>query len=984
MIERQIFLAALDIPDLAARAAYLDAVCGDNLALRAGVDALLRSNESAGSFLMHPAARPLGPKLAETQQIGDEEAAEDRANLEQALTFLTPPGRSDSLGRIGHYEVLEILGRGGFGIVFRAYDEMLQRIVAVKVLSPQLATTSPARKRFLREARTSAQVRHENVVQVYEVGDQPLPYLVMELVPGESLQQLLDRVGPLDVLEVLQIGRQIAEGLSAAHATDLIHRDIKPGNVLLEGGHQKIKITDFGLARAADDASITQSGIVAGTPMYMAPEQAKGDRIDQRADLFSLGSVLYQMVAGRPPFRANSTVAVLKRVAEDTARPIREITPETPQWLCDIIAKLHAKSPDDRFQSAREVADLLAYCEQLCHRCDNRHCECHDTANLLAECTAQPDVDLKLKDFSRVPSSNCHAASHSGRRRWIVTAALLLPMIALAVLEATGVTHLLQGQQAKPSPFPPDRGLHAKARTPWNGWPAEAPPPAIAPFDAAQARAHQEAWAKYLGVPVEYTNSIGMTFRLIPPGEFTMGGTPEDILAALQHIDENEAVLRGHILGQGPQHAVRLTQPFYLGTHEVTQAEYELVTGANPSSFAPTGSSKEKVVNIDTTRFPVENVNWDEAAVFCAKLSQKEKLEPYYSLSGDSVQPMAGTGYRMPTEAEWEFACRAGTTTRYWSGDTEEDLDRCEWVATNSGGRTHQVGELPANPLGLYDVLGNLGEWVNDTMDPKDYEQWKDKVAINPVNSGPDWARCLRGGSYECLAIHATAALRSGNVRPYGSYNIGFRLALSVEGVKRMVLGQRPDAAPAPAVAPSTDTDSQRIDELPAAEPVGAVRKELRRRNPGSDGALIPTLGENAVLALKFSTDHVTEISSVHALSRLRRLEAQGSSPTAPGTLVDLATLKRMALCGLSVRNNQVADLTPLQGIPLETLSAQGNRVTELSPIKSLPIKKLQCDLQTDRTAAFLRSPRTLKPINDQPVAAFWAAFDASVTTPNR
>src|SRR5882757_2162442 len=226
-----------------------------------------------------------------------------------------------------------------------------------------LATTSPARKRFLREARASAQVRHENVVQVYEVGEQPLPYLVMEFIPGETLQQRLDRVGPVEPAEVVRIGRQIAEGLTAAHTNDLIHRDIKPGNVLLEGGTQRVKITDFGLARAADDASISQSGIIAGTPMYMAPEQAKGETLDQRADLFSLGSVLYQMVAGRPPFRANGTLAVLKRVAEDTPRPIREVIPETPQWLCDIISKLHAKNPDERYQSAREVADILADCE---------------------------------------------------------------------------------------------------------------------------------------------------------------------------------------------------------------------------------------------------------------------------------------------------------------------------------------------------------------------------------------------------------------------------------------------------------------------------------------------------------------------------------------------------------------------------------------------------------------------------------------------
>ena len=158
---------------------------------------------------------------------------------------------------------------------------------------------------------------------------------------------------------MLRIGHQIAEGLAAAHDQGLIHRDIKPGNILLEDGVERVKITDFGLARAADDASLTQSGVIAGTPMYMAPEQALGGSIDQRADLFSLGSVLYVMCTGRPPFRASTTLAVLKRVAEDTPRPIREVIPEVPEWLCTIIAHLHAKDPAERTASAREVADLL-------------------------------------------------------------------------------------------------------------------------------------------------------------------------------------------------------------------------------------------------------------------------------------------------------------------------------------------------------------------------------------------------------------------------------------------------------------------------------------------------------------------------------------------------------------------------------------------------------------------------------------------------
>ena len=332
MTEEQAFQAALDLPDEAARAAYLDKTCGEDAAFRRQVEALLAAHFKSGEFLDVPAAEqgqadsrhdntvahegdapsPRRPSekggKADDNTVAHEgdavPAARDREDEGDELPFLTPSSRPDSLGRLGHYEMLQVLGKGGFGIVFRAFDETLQRVVAVKVMAPQIATLSPARKRFLREARSSAQVRHENVVQVYEVGEQPLPYLAMEFIPGETLQQKLDRSGPLEVSEVLRIGRQIAEGLAAAHACDLIHRDIKPGNILLEGGSQKAKITDFGLARAADDASISQSGIIAGTPMFMAPEQALGRKIDQRADLFSLGSVLYQMASGRPPFRA--------------------------------------------------------------------------------------------------------------------------------------------------------------------------------------------------------------------------------------------------------------------------------------------------------------------------------------------------------------------------------------------------------------------------------------------------------------------------------------------------------------------------------------------------------------------------------------------------------------------------------------------------------------------------------------------------------
>ncbi len=214
-----------------------------------------------------------------------------------------------------------------------------------------------------REAKAAAAVLHPNVIAIHSVSnDEALPYLVMSYLRGTSLQKRLDEEGPLTLHEILRIGSQIAAGLAAAHAQGLVHRDIKPANILLEQGVERVAITDFGLARAVDDATITHSGVIAGTPQYMSPEQARGEPVDGRSDLFSLGSVLYSICTGRPPFRAETTHGVMRRITDDEPTPIREINPDIPDWLCAIIGKLMAKKATDRFESAAEVTQLLEEC----------------------------------------------------------------------------------------------------------------------------------------------------------------------------------------------------------------------------------------------------------------------------------------------------------------------------------------------------------------------------------------------------------------------------------------------------------------------------------------------------------------------------------------------------------------------------------------------------------------------------------------------
>ncbi len=267
------------------------------------------------------------------------------------------------LGRVGPYEVTGVIGRGGMGIVFKAFDAPLNRFVAIKMMLPHLATSGAARKRFSREGQAAAAVIDDHVLPIFGVNEwQGVPYLVTQYSNGMSLQKRIQDQAPLALTEILRIGLQAGRGLAAAHAQGLVHRDVKPSNILLDGTVERALLTDFGLARAVDDASITRSGTITGTPQFMAPEQARGEAVDQRSDLFSLGAVIYAMCTGHPPFRADSSYGVLRRITDEEPRAIREINPDIPEWLCGIVARLMAKQPGERFASANEVAGLLEKC----------------------------------------------------------------------------------------------------------------------------------------------------------------------------------------------------------------------------------------------------------------------------------------------------------------------------------------------------------------------------------------------------------------------------------------------------------------------------------------------------------------------------------------------------------------------------------------------------------------------------------------------
>jgi formylglycine-generating enzyme required for sulfatase activity len=308
---------------------------------------------------------------------------------------------------------------------------------------------------------------------------------------------------------------------------------------------------------------------------------------------------------------------------------------------------------------------------------------------------------------------------------------------------------------------------------------SSSPPPAVAPFDARKAKAHQEGWAKHLGVPVEIANSIGMKLALIPPGEFTMGSADEEIAAEIERAKGD----KGRMSAEGPSHRVKITKPFYLAIYPVTQGEFEKVMDADPSAFTekqmdasaftPPLSEGEvksrlnvrkKLAGKETSRHPVETVHWLEAIEFCRRLS------------AIPAERAARRVYRLPTEAEWEYSARAGTTTRWCCGDDEADLQQFAWFNKNAGGMTHPVGEKKPNAWGLCDMHGNVYQWCADWFGADYYQHSPPSDPAGPA-AGSD--RVMRGGSWSFNSSDCRSAHRFGAARAHRTRNIGFRVVVA-------------------------------------------------------------------------------------------------------------------------------------------------------------------------------------------------------------
>jgi formylglycine-generating enzyme required for sulfatase activity len=742
-----------------------------------------------------------------------------------------PETLAPGFANLPDYEILRELGQGGMGVVYLAQNKLMGRREVLKVVGSHLVNRRGVLDRFLAEIRNAAKLHHPNIVTAYSalrLGDSLV--LAMEYVEGLDLARMVKARGPLPVAHAANYVHQAALGLEHAHEQGMVHRDIKPGNLMLarQGNRAVVKVLDFGLAKLSRevpaDRTLTFEGQMLGTPDFIAPEQiVNARRADIRADIYSLGCTLYYLLTGGPPFQGTSLYDILQAHHSQEALPLNLARPKVPVELAALVAKMMAKEPKRRFQEPKNVAQALtqffgkgnvavgAAKPDVCQVGQPKAKLGGATAASIptrpaseiapapAAAAAKPSdaprtdsiweglIDLRETDpltdtspdtphppVSAEPirrgqpdwRTAVEKLSGLGRRSWWAAAGVLL--LGMVVVWAAVVFAIKTDDAAIETGYKERNRARHESR--------------VKPGAGATARAQEKRDAVGRAQKT-ILNSIGMRFMLIPDGEFLMGSPDCD------------ADARDH---EKPPHRVVISKPFYLGAHEVTRGQFgQFVEATGYRTEAEKDSKGGLGWNSDTRAFvqdpkyswrnpgfeqtsehPVVLVSWNDAAAYCQWLCRIE-----------------GKTYRLPTEAEWEYACRAMTSTRYSSGDDYESLAAIGnvidatmmeryplyrvWAIAARDGFVHTapVGQYQPNTFGLYDMHGNAHEWCQDGYDAGYYRQ---SPVVDPVCRAQSELHVIRGGGALSQPFDVRSASRYGFPAGVVLASFGFRVALDL------------------------------------------------------------------------------------------------------------------------------------------------------------------------------------------------------------
>ena len=644
----------------------------------------------------------------------------------------------DLIGQsLGRYHILEQLGEGGMATVYKAFDTRLEADVAVKVIRTEKFTPevlARALKRFEREAKALARLTHPNIVKVSDYGEfDGSPYLVMPYLPGGNLKQLLKERGRIPWQEAAKLLLPIAEALDYAHDQNVIHRDVKPSNILLTERGQPM-LTDFGVAKVLEEEAtidLTGTAMAVGTPEYMAPEQASAKTADQRADIYALGIVFYEMLTGRRPFEADTPLGVIiKQASEPLPRP-RQFVPDLPERTEQILIKALAKKPENRYQ---HMGDLAAALEGLTAVSEKPRPE---------PAPSKQEIPARAVERDVIPP---HPPARA-MLKWLPIVGLVL-LLGLGLALGSGLLNM--GRKG----LGPLGGLATDTAT---ATPTRTPTPTYTPTPTP-------------GIGSTWTRPAdGMVMVYVPEGEFTMGSNNGD-------SDEQ------------PVHTVYL-DAYWIDQTEVTNAMFTLFVERTGYQTDAEGIGSSYVFD-GTNWNDVSGADWQHPQGPSSGLAGLND-HPVVHVSWNDAEAYCGwAGVRLPSEAEWEKAARGIDGRTYpWGNqslagnllnfaDINLNVDWADRNVDDGYQFTAPVGSYPAgaSPYGALDMAGNVWEWVEDWYGETYYSQSPES---NPTGPASGQYRVLRGGSWVSYGVDLRSAYRYWGGPDLRNYVIGFRCVLS-------------------------------------------------------------------------------------------------------------------------------------------------------------------------------------------------------------